>query len=331
VLSTKLPFCAIIYIENKVFFLKQKNNIIMVQDSKLKQIFLWSAFIVIGVAVTVFLTNQINNYHVSLSTSLAQNTITSINLSWTEPLEYYAGIAILRSTSNYVTVYDSNKQIASLPVGATSYSDTNIQPNTSYYYTLFTHDDAGVYSDPVSLTYSTPGSTTGSGGGSSSGGGGGGGGGSSGSGGGGGSSALGGSGDSSATLAPDGGTSLAAPYADGTLILDQGTIYVMEYGRKRGIVSMNVFLGLDYKLSNVVSVDASTILSGPLLASSDVAHPRGSLILLEGTVYFLGRNFIYPFPSEAVFASWHNQFKDVVTGNNHDRGIPIGSIVQIRP
>lgn len=93
---------------------------------------------------------------------------------------------------------------------------------------------------------------------------------------------------------------------------------------------MSVFTDLGYKLSNVITADISSIGSGAVIATSAQRHPRGTLVVSQGTVYFLGTDLRYPFPSAAVFFSWGNQFKDVVVGNYYDL-LTVGAIVQMKP
>lgn len=92
-------------------------------------------------------------------------TTGSVNLAWTEPTEYYAGIVILRSTTDFIKAYDANYRIANLATGVTTYHDEAVTASTKYYYSLLSYDDEGVYSDPSTISFTTPASTSGSGGG----------------------------------------------------------------------------------------------------------------------------------------------------------------------
>lgn len=58
-------------------------------------------------------------------------------------------------------------------------------------------------------------------------------------------------------------------------------------------------------------------------------HPRGTIVLGEGaTVFFLGAEVRYPFPSPEVFFSWGHKFSDLVLANNADLAMPIGPVAQ---
>jgi hypothetical protein len=117
-----------------------------------------------------------------------------------------------------------------------------------------------------------------------------------------------------------------SPYKDGTLIINRGVVYTIEYGLKRPIASMEVFDGFGYEWKNVISADVSAITSGEGLFTANQRHARGSIVLDEGTAYFLGKDFRYPYPSAQVFLSWDNRFQDLVIANSEDRAIPIGAI-----
>lgn len=118
-------------------------------------------------------------------------------------------------------------------------------------------------------------------------------------------------------------------YPDGKLILDQGVIYVMDSGLKRPYVSMPVFLSYGLKTSDLKEFDSSAIPSGEPIFVGGLRHARGSLVNDAGTIYFLGRDQRYGFPSEEAFFSWGNQFKDVVSANATDEAIPEGGVVEV--
>ena len=114
------------------------------------------------------------------------------------------------------------------------------------------------------------------------------------------------------------------------MILDRGVIYIIEYGKKRPFVSMSVFSGLGFKLSNVINGNTSGIPEGDGIFRAEQRHTRGVLVNDNGTVYFMGADYRYPFPSEEVFFSWDNSFKNVVVANQHDRAVPIGPLIERR-
>ncbi len=124
-------------------------------------------------------------------------------------------------------------------------------------------------------------------------------------------------------VAPTPGT----PYPDGTLINDNGTIYIMEYGKKRGFTTMAVLNGLGYCSCNARATDSSAIEVGEIITTSLMRHTRGALVNYNGTVYFMGADQRLPFPSYTVFKSWGGDFKYVVVANKYDLLVPAGPII----
>ncbi len=56
-------------------------------------------------------------------------------------------------------------------------------------------------------------------------------------------------------------------------------------------------------------------------------HARGTVVIApDGTVYFLGSEMRYAFPSPEVFFSWGHKFTDLVQANEADLAMPIGPI-----
>jgi beta-glucanase (GH16 family) len=114
---------------------------------------------------------------------------------------------------------------------------------------------------------------------------------------------------------------------DGTLIKGKsnGTIYVMEYGKKRPFTSWNVFVGFGYSLFNVQTVsEVDSIPTGSALATSNQRHVRGTMVNDRGTVYYLGTDLRYPFPSARIFGLWGGIFSGVVRANDYDLKLPVG-------
>jgi hypothetical protein len=67
-----------------------------------------------------------------------------------------------------------------------------------------------------------------------------------------------------------------------------------------------------------------------LTAGGVTRHPRGSLVVAAGTVYFLGTDLRYPFPSTEIFLSWGNKVSDIVPANDADLQMPLGPIVEFQ-
>ncbi|HEX9503726.1 MAG TPA: hypothetical protein VF974_05405, partial [Patescibacteria group bacterium] len=118
-------------------------------------------------------------------------------------------------------------------------------------------------------------------------------------------------------------------YPDGTLINDHGTIYAMESGVKRPFVSMEVFNGLGYGKSKVIVTDTTNIPAGPGFFTTTQRHVRSSVVLDRGTVYYLGKDTKYPFPSAEVFFSWGHNFNEVILANAADMNLVLGPVVTL--
>ena len=93
---------------------------------------------------------------------------------------------------------------------------------------------------------------------------------------------------------------------------------------------MQAFSGLGYLLKNVLITNTADITIGAPITTSDVRHPRGAVVFSQGTVYFLGAQVRYPFPSAEVFFSWGHAFDKVVPANSHDLAMTVGPVIQAK-
>lgn len=81
----------------------------------------------------------------------------SINLSWS-PVNYEdlcKSIDIYRNTDEFLTSPVSADQLVSLDCGQTAYIDLEVEPSTTYFYTIFVIDDQRVRSDPTTSEFTT--------------------------------------------------------------------------------------------------------------------------------------------------------------------------------
>lgn len=97
-------------------------------------------------------------------------------------------------------------------------------------------------------------------------------------------------------------------FRDGALIrTDDGTVWLISGARKRGFTSPQVFEGLGYSWSNVVSVsweEASLHPDGPTITTIG-PHPDGTSIKASGpTVWWLQGGQRRPIPSLDIFNTW---------------------------
>lgn len=116
------------------------------------------------------------------------------------------------------------------------------------------------------------------------------------------------------------------PFRDGTLLKskDSPLVYLVSDGQKRGFTSSDVFLGLGYSFASVVSADAATFAdlpTGPVIDKTNIAHPAGTLVLDNGTVFEIMGNGRVGFSSELVFFNAGHNFSEVVSANAADRAL----------
>lgn len=120
-------------------------------------------------------------------------------------------------------------------------------------------------------------------------------------------------------------TGAFVPAADGSLINDKGTVYLITNGQREGFTSAANFLGLGYSFSNVLAGDTSFMTSGPVISTTDMAHPAGTLVNQAGTVYLITSTGKQGIPSLAVFNSWGYSFGKVAPANSYDNALPMSS------
>ncbi|HZC69295.1 MAG TPA: serine hydrolase [Jatrophihabitans sp.] len=85
----------------------------------------------------------------SVTDAQASATAGSIEVTWTNPsITSFAGVKICRSTED-TSRSSSCKAIAKVAAPDESYSDSNLTAGTTYYYTLFSYDTVGQYSQGV--------------------------------------------------------------------------------------------------------------------------------------------------------------------------------------
>ena len=117
---------------------------------------------------------------------------------------------------------------------------------------------------------------------------------------------------------------------DGALVNDRGTIYYIDEGYKRPFNLASTFLGFGYKFSNAISADVSFMGTGSALTNTNERHPRGSVVVDNGTVYYIGKDIRYPHPTPEVFLSWGNKWEDLVPANQHDLALPLGPTMEVK-
>jgi len=80
----------------------------------------------------------------------------SVILTWENPIEYefFSGVEVHKSSSGYIQNPSQNSR-AFTSQNAQTWTDVNTTAGQTYYYSLFTKDDLGVFSDPEYISFST--------------------------------------------------------------------------------------------------------------------------------------------------------------------------------
>ena len=124
-------------------------------------------------------------------------------------------------------------------------------------------------------------------------------------------------------------------FADGSLVNDNGTIFMVSEGQKRGFTTASVFTGLGYSFANALTGDLSGVTTGANIDNTSAAHPAGTLVNNNGTIWQVTTSGRAGIPTMAVFDSWGFDFANAVPANAADLtlvaganlGYRIGSVV----
>lgn len=123
---------------------------------------------------------------------------------------------------------------------------------------------------------------------------------------------------------PSGQVLGAALYANGTLIKEGNTIYIVYRNTKSGFTNYSAFRGLGFSLANVQDVGASGLAdSGHAIATQFAPHPWGTWIQYQGTVYFVDPSGLIPISDHGIFSSNGGNDFMVVPANNYDLAQPL--------
>jgi hypothetical protein len=113
-------------------------------------------------------------------------------------------------------------------------------------------------------------------------------------------------------------------YANGTLISENGTVYITYKNLKTPFANANAFIGLGFNFNNVISVGFNSLInSGYMVNSAYVQHPWGSWIKSGNTVYFVHQNGLIPVPDWNTFIGNGGPVNGVVNSNAWDFGLPM--------
>lgn len=126
------------------------------------------------------------------------------------------------------------------------------------------------------------------------------------------------------TLTPFGSVLGCTTYQSGSLVNDNGTIYIIYRNTMSGFASMSAFSGLGYKLSNVFSASIACHTSTSFVINhSAQAHPWGSWIKSGNTIYFVHEQGLIPISTFDIFLNNGGNVNGVVELNQYDTGKPM--------
>lgn len=108
-------------------------------------------------------------------------------------------------------------------------------------------------------------------------------------------------------------------FRNGTLIRENGTIYTVYKTLKSGFANMEAFNGLGYKLTNVIDSGSTSLAnSGYVIGTAGTAHPWGTWIKQNNTVYFIHESGLIPVAYYDVFLNNGGEDRMVVPANHLD-------------
>jgi hypothetical protein len=114
-------------------------------------------------------------------------------------------------------------------------------------------------------------------------------------------------------------------YNNGTLINDNGTIYITYKNTKSGFGSMFAFTSHGFQLKNVINASTAGLTNSGfvIVATADNIHPWGSWIKNGSTIYFVHDSGLIPIPSMDIFTSNGGLIANVVEASGYDFNRPM--------
>ncbi len=120
-----------------------------------------------------------------------------------------------------------------------------------------------------------------------------------------------------------------APWGEGRLFNDNGTIYQVSNNLKRGFSSAEVFLSYGFKFSQPVAGHLDLPV-GPVVDAPDQAHLSGTFVINNGAVWLVTPTGRKGLSAPEVLLSLGRTFADVVPANAADMATPDAGLLSIR-
>ena len=113
-------------------------------------------------------------------------------------------------------------------------------------------------------------------------------------------------------------------YANGQLIKENGTVYIVYRGAKSGFSSSAAFTGFGFKFSNVLDTGYTGMPNtGYTITTSNTSHPWGSWVKSGQTIYFVHQQGLIPVPSWEIFINNGGRAEWIVSANSYDLNRPM--------
>jgi hypothetical protein len=107
-------------------------------------------------------------------------------------------------------------------------------------------------------------------------------------------------------------------YANGALVADNGTVYIIYRDQKIGFSSGYAFTRMGFDWSDVITGNTSSLPLIYVINESSTSHPWGSWIKLGSKTYFVHEKGLIPVTTQSLLRSNGGQTNLVVSGNRYD-------------
>lgn len=115
------------------------------------------------------------------------------------------------------------------------------------------------------------------------------------------------------------GYGTSSMYANGQLINQYGTIYIVYKNTISAFSNASAFLGLGFNFANALAVGYTNIpTSGYIITTQYAAHPWGSWVKSGSTVYFVHQDGLIPISSYDIFLNNGGRSELLVPMNGYD-------------
>jgi len=112
-------------------------------------------------------------------------------------------------------------------------------------------------------------------------------------------------------------------YPSGSLVNDNGTIYLISGAAKIPFTNYAAFKGLGYSLKNVVKGGLSnyTPVKSYAITTANMAHPWSSWLWYSGTIYYSHETGLIGVPSFDIFTKNGGNLKYIIKANKYDLAV----------